>query len=75
MKAWTVPKGPRTPQGVKYSLVYINAAGEKVLGYDNAEGKGHHRHDVNKDTSVDFESIEELVRLFLEEVTAIRRML
>lgn len=73
MKAWAVPKVPRTPQGVKYSLVYINAEGERVLGYDNAEGKGHHRHEGSKETEIDFESIETLADQFLKEVEASRR--
>jgi hypothetical protein len=74
-KAWAVSKVPRTPEGIKYSLVYINARGERVLGYDNAEGKGHHRHDVDKETKVNFKSIEELAGQFLREVSVIRRKL
>ena len=72
MKAWWVPKTPRTPHGVKYSMVYINAAGERILGYDNAEGKGHHRHERDVETREDFESIEALTAQFLQEVEAIR---
>ena len=31
------------PFGIKYSVVYIKD-GKRVLGYDNAEGKGDHKH-------------------------------
>ena len=75
MKAWAVPKVSRTPHGVKYSLAYINVSGERVLGYDNAEGKGHHRHEGNKETQTPFESIEVLIGQFLNEVDIIRRKL
>jgi hypothetical protein len=31
------------PYGYKYSLVYV-VNGVRVIGYDNAEGRGDHRH-------------------------------
>lgn len=43
MKIWKVPASQRTPLGLKYSLVYIRG-GRRISGYDNAEGKDHHRH-------------------------------
>ena len=73
MKAWAVPKVPRTPQGIKYSLVYIDEDGNRVLGYDNAEGKGHHRHEGSGEAVIDFESIEMLAEQFLKEVDVLRR--
>ena len=72
MKGWDVPKSPRTPEGYKYSLVYIDTSGERILGYDNAEGKGHHRHARGKEESIKFESVEKLVTEFLKEVQEIR---
>jgi len=39
IKMWSVPPTPDKPDGYKYSLVYI-VNGQRVLGYDNAEGKG-----------------------------------
>ena len=68
IRAWRVPKSFRTPEGVKYSLVYINTEGRRVLGYDNAEGKGHHRHEGEIETPVDFKSIESHVESFLGEL-------
>ena len=73
MRVWAVPKGPRTPEGLKYSLVYIDSEGRRVLGYDNAEGKGHHRHEGRKETIVSFLTVEGLIEQFLQEVQVIRR--
>ena len=70
MRAWLVPKSPRTPEGFKYSLVYIDVDGRRALGYDNAEGKGHHRHEGEIETSIDFRSIEAHVESFLGEIRA-----
>lgn len=40
IKIWTVPKSADKPHGVKISLVYIKS-GKRLLGYDNAEGRGY----------------------------------
>ncbi|MFX0142140.1 MAG: DUF6516 family protein [Candidatus Hodarchaeota archaeon] len=47
-KIWMVKKSQRFPIGYKYSLIYIKN-GERVIGYDNAEGKGDHRHFCNNE--------------------------
>jgi hypothetical protein len=72
MKAWAVPPSVRTPEGIKYSFVYIDPQGRRVLGFDNAEGKGHHRHDRHHETPVAFETVDRLAMIFLKEVEAIR---
>ncbi len=43
MKVWRVPTSPHIAHGLKYSLAYI-VDGRRVVGYDNAERKGDHRH-------------------------------
>ena len=43
IKMWVVPKTVYKPYGFKYSLVYI-VNNKRIVGYDNAEGKGDHRH-------------------------------
>lgn len=43
IRLWRVDRTPVRPHGLKYSLVYI-VNGARVIGYDNAEGKGDHRH-------------------------------
>jgi len=40
VKVWSVRPSPAKPEGIKYSLVYIGKDGTRILGYDNAEGKG-----------------------------------
>ncbi len=43
VKLWQVEPTYDKPHGYKYSLVYI-VQGKRVIGYDNGEGKGDHRH-------------------------------
>lgn len=43
IKAWFVGKSKDKPHGFKYSLVFIRD-GKRVIGYDNAEGKGASVH-------------------------------
>lgn len=44
IKMWKVDPSQDKPHGYKYSLVYI-VKGKRQIGYDNAEGKGDHRHE------------------------------
>lgn len=43
IKVWRVLKSEDKPFGVKYSVAYIKGD-KRIVGYDNAEGKGDHRH-------------------------------
>lgn len=72
LKAWAVPRSAAKPEGLKYSMVYIDASGRRILGYDNAEGKGHHRHVGDVETPFTFESLEALRLKFLDEVSRLR---
>jgi hypothetical protein len=72
LKAWAVPRSAAKPEGLKYSMVYIGANGRRILGYDNAEGKGHHRHVGDDETSFLFESLDALRLKFLDEVSRLR---
>jgi len=67
MKVWIVPMSGDIPHGYKYSLVYI-VGGERVVGYDNAEGKGDHRHIGARESVYAFKSIRRLVRDFQADV-------
>ena len=67
MKIWQVPVSEDKPHGYKYSLVYI-VGGERVIGYDNAEGKGDHRHFMGKESDYPFRSLRRLVRDFQIDV-------
>ena len=67
MKIWSVPTSEGKPHGYKYSLVYI-VGGERLIGYDNAEGKGDHRHFKEKESSYPFRGLRRLVRDFEADV-------
>ena len=72
LKAWAVPHSEAKPEGIKYSMAYISANGRRILGYDNAEGKGHHRHMGDEETPFKFEGLETLTLKFLDEVSRLR---
>ncbi|HQI01301.1 MAG TPA: DUF6516 family protein [Deltaproteobacteria bacterium] len=67
MKLWKVPRTERMPSGIRYSLVYI-VNGKRVIGYDNAEGKGDHRHYNDKEAPYSFSGIRELTRDFYHDI-------
>ena len=67
MKIWRVPVSSHVPRGFKYSLVYI-VNGERVIGYDNAERRGDHRHFRGVETKYVFRSVRQLVRDFQVDV-------
>lgn len=71
VKIWEVPKSRERPHGVKFSVVYIKE-GERLLGYDNAEGKGYHRHYLGHEEPYVFTDIWKLLRDFHRELTRIR---
>jgi len=67
MKIWHVPFSSHVPHGFKYSLVYI-VNGERIIGYDNAERRGDHRHFLDVETEYVFRSVRQLVRDFQADV-------
>lgn len=75
IKIWIVPKTARTPEGYKYSLVYIDNFGKRLLGNDNAEWKGCHKHIGYREEPYGFTTIENLSDQFLKEIEEIRRRL
>ena len=81
IRVWLVPKDKRFPSGIKYSLTFL-FKGERVLAYDNHEGKGHHRHEREKEepnlffgSEMNLQDVDQLVRVFWKEVTEIKKML
>ena len=73
MVVWRLPEpAPPSRHRFKYRLAYI-ASGKRVLGYDNERGKGDHRHDGDREESIAFSSIGDLLARFLSEVEAMRR--
>jgi hypothetical protein len=72
MKIWQVPRSKDKPHGLKYSLVYIRD-GKRLIGYDNAECKGDHRHYGTKEHPYHFRDIDALIEDFYNDVKKIRR--
>jgi hypothetical protein len=72
MKLWNVPVSKDKPEGIRYSLVYARG-GERIIGYDNAESKGHHRHHGDQEDLYSFKGVDVLIRDFFRDVKKIRR--
>ena len=72
-KMWrlTSPTGDK-PHGYKYSFVYISK-GERVIGYDNAHGKGDHRHFRNSVAPYKFRTLKRLARDFYDDIEKFKR--
>lgn len=68
IKIWQLPKeSPDKPHGYKYSMVYI-VGGTRVIGYDNAEGKGDHRHYMGTEKPYAFQDINKLLADFHRDI-------
>ena len=68
IKIWQLPK----TRQVKFSVVYIKS-GKRLMGYDNAEGKGYHRHCGEKEETYHFENIWKLLEDFKSDLKRLRR--
>lgn len=60
------------PYRYKYSLVYI-VDNERVVGYDNAEGKGDHKHYGEIEKPYEFKGIEKLLEDFYKDIEKYKR--
>jgi len=72
IKLWKVPQTPDKPKGYKYSLVYI-VEGKRVIGYDNSERKGDHRHSGSREEPYSFTTLRQLADDFLADVEEFKR--
>jgi len=70
-KVWQVPKSGDKPHGVKFSIVYTKN-GKRLIGYDNAEGRGYHRHLPDREEAYRFVDIWKLLDDFKKDVQGIR---
>ena len=71
MKIWRVPHSKDKPYGLKYSLVYIRD-GKRIIGYDNAEGKGDHRHYGSREHLYRFKDMDVLIEDFYNDIERIK---
>ena len=72
VKMWRVNPSFDKPHGYKYSLVYI-VKGKRVIGYDNAEGKGDHRHYGDKEEVYTFKSVDKLFEDFYNDIKRVKK--
>jgi len=67
IKLWRVPVTSDRQHGLRYSLAYV-VGGRRMIGYDNAEGKGDHRHYGDKQEPYDFSTLRALAEDFSADV-------
>lgn len=72
VRAWSVPKSDRYPDGVKYSFQYGDYDETTIIRYDNfpdhSDATRHHKHTPDGVTGVDFEGVLPLYQQFKTEV-------
>lgn len=73
-RVYSVPKSTNFPDGVKYSMSFVHK-NECILRYDNERGKGHHKHFKGEESKIEFKSMKELMKKFLNDVGKMRREL
>lgn len=67
VKMWQVTPTADKPHGYKYSLAYI-VKGRRVIGYDNSEAKGDHRHYREQEEPYRFKNIRTLAKDFFRDI-------
>lgn len=73
IKVWRLPEPTEDkPHGYKYSLVYI-VEDSRVIGYDNAEGKGDHKHIRERTEPCNFISLRKLADDFYNDIEGYKR--
>ena len=73
IKVWQLPETAGNKQhGYKYSLVYI-VNDERVIGYDNGEGRGDHRHYGKIEKTYKFKGIDSLFEDFYNDIEQFKR--
>jgi hypothetical protein len=72
MPLWKVPHSKDKPHGLKNSLVYIHD-GNRLVGYDNAEGRGDHRYYGQREQRYEFQDVDMLISDFMNDVERARR--
>lgn len=61
MKLWEVKPTGVYPEGIKYSLIFIDTGSDKKLLMDNHSPKGHHYHINDEQFEYKYVSIEKLI--------------
>ncbi len=73
VKMWELPRQAEDkPHGYKYSLVYI-VDEVRVIGYDDAEGKGDRKHIKGKEEPYKFVGLAKLAKDFYNDIDKYKR--
>ncbi len=68
MVIWRLPSADsERSHGLKYRLVYVKD-GRRLVGYDNERGKGDHKHIGEKEQEYTFQSVDQLLEDFWNDV-------
>lgn len=67
MKIWHVNRSAAYPDGVRYSLYWVQNK-QVIVGYDNHSPKGPHRHIRGDELPYEYKDTTSLVRDFWQEV-------
>lgn len=72
MVIWKLPEADaERPHALKYSL-YYGVPGSRLIGYDNEQGKGDHRHYGEFEETYPFSSVEQLMKDFEADINSLR---
>jgi hypothetical protein len=71
IRIWAVPKSKEKPDSLKYFFSYI-VDGERAVGYDNAEGKGDHRHIQGRESPYKFLGLDKLWNDFQADIQRVK---
>lgn len=71
IKIWRVEKSIDKPHGFKYSMAFVRE-GKRIIGYDNAERKGEHKHYMGKEYQYTFRDIDALLEDFFSDIRRFR---
>ncbi len=55
--AWKVPKDKDHQEGIKYSFTYVKE-GKRILGIDNYNREGHHKHIQDRKKPYNFTTLK-----------------
>lgn len=70
---WQLPRRSKDkPHGYKYSLAYI-ADGQRIVGYDNAEGKGDRKHIKGLSRLYAFTNLKKLAQDFYKDIEKFKK--
>lgn len=67
IKIWQVPVSEDKPHGLKYSFAYV-VNDKRIVGYDNHERKGDHRHYKGREFPYKFEGLQKLWQDFRNDI-------